>query len=165
MPGFEMTFEQKVLAFWSKVNKEGPIPIHHPEMSPCWIWEGFTNTEGERAYGAFCIGGKGGGRRNHKAHRVAWFMTYGYWPTEIDHLCHVTRCVRVTHMREVQTHKENMANRRCSKICKRGHPLADPNLYYINTKKYGRKHRCLTCWKSEQVRLKERRLAAKAGRS
>ena len=156
------TFEQKVTAFWSKVNKEGPKPPDHPDMDGCWIWEGCVSS---RNYGTFCIGGSGKGQQNMKSHRVAWFLTYGYWPTEIDHLCHVTRCTRVSHMREVKAHVENMNNRRCTFICKRGHPLADPNLYYINTKKYGRKRRCLTCWKAEQVRLKERRQAAKASQS
>ena len=24
--------------FWSKVDKNGPIPSHRPELGPCWIW-------------------------------------------------------------------------------------------------------------------------------
>src|SRR3990167_1974171 len=25
-------------------------------------------------------------RRAYRAHRLAWFITYGYWPKEIDHI-------------------------------------------------------------------------------
>jgi len=24
--------------FWSKVNKDGPVPERYPELGPCWIW-------------------------------------------------------------------------------------------------------------------------------
>lgn len=26
--------------FWAKVNKDGPIPEHRPELGPCWVWTG-----------------------------------------------------------------------------------------------------------------------------
>jgi hypothetical protein len=26
--------------FWAKVDKNGPIPAHAPELSECWIWLG-----------------------------------------------------------------------------------------------------------------------------
>lgn len=143
MAGTVMSFEQRVMAFWAKVNKEGPVPPLHPEMSNCWLWEGFTNSNSDKRYGTYCLGGHGAERRNHKAHRVAFFLWNGYWPEEdLDHLCHVTLCVRPEHMREA-SHKENCANK-ARKICKRGHPLADPNFYY-----YGNgKRRCLACMKS-----------------
>ena len=141
-----MTFEQRVVAFWEKVNKAGPIPPLHQEMSNCWIWEGCKN---HRNYGTFHIGfNEFGKQRNMKAHRVAFFLVNGFWPPKvIDHLCHVTLCVRPDHLRAV-SQQENMMNRRCSKICKRGHPLEDPNLYYY--KRYGKTVRrcviCMTAW-------------------
>lgn len=26
--------------FWAKVDKNGPIPAHRPDLGPCWIWTG-----------------------------------------------------------------------------------------------------------------------------
>lgn len=156
------TFEQRVTAFWSKVNKDGPKPPDHPDMDNCWIWEGCVSS---RNYGTFCIGGVGAGQQqNKKSHQVAWFLTYGYWPNEIDHLCHVTLCTRVSHMRDLETHQENINNRRCTFVCKRGHEIKDPNLYRYTSNGVEKK-RCLACYKAEQIRAKERRLAAKANQS
>lgn len=142
----QMTFEQRVMAFWAKVNKSGPVPPDHPEMSNCWIWEGCKN---HRNYGTFHIGfSLEGKQRNMKAHRVSFFLTHGYWPNEIDHLCHVTLCVRPDHIRDVSTHKENMANTRNAGLCRRGHKMEDPNLYYYQH--YGKTvRRCLACMKNK----------------
>ena len=30
--------------FWRKVDKNGPIPEHRPELGPCWVWTAGTNT-------------------------------------------------------------------------------------------------------------------------
>jgi hypothetical protein len=24
--------------FWEKVDKNGPVPAHRPELGPCWVW-------------------------------------------------------------------------------------------------------------------------------
>jgi hypothetical protein len=144
MPATQMDFVQIVAAYWSKVERS----------DGCWIWKGAIS--GER-YGQFSLYGE-----RVKAHRFSFLLAHGYWPAhEIDHLCHEKLCQRAEHLRDV-THLENINNRRCSKICKRGHPLADPNLYYTNTKKFGVRRRCLTCWKAEQERLRIARIAAKA---
>lgn len=157
--GTELTFEQRVLAFWSKVNKQGPIPPHHPEMSPCWIWEGCVNS---RQYGTFSIGGSGKGKQKlWKAHRVAHFLASGVMPTGVvDHLCHVTLCVRPDHLRAV-SQREN-CNNRARRICVRGHPLQDPNLYHYLSHGHPKK-RCLECHKMEAAKAKAKRDAIKAG--
>lgn len=35
-------FRPVTLRFWEKVNKDGPIPEHQPELGPCWEWTGAT---------------------------------------------------------------------------------------------------------------------------
>jgi hypothetical protein len=39
--------------FWSKVNKDGPIPASCPELGPCWLWTRscYYNGYGQFAYG------------------------------------------------------------------------------------------------------------------
>ena len=146
--GDVLTFEQRVTAFWAKVNIAGPIPPLHPEMSNCWIWEGYREEDG---YGRWMVPGEEK-QKCVKAHRFSFFLLYGRWPDlELDHICHVRECVRQDHLREA-SRKENALNR-AQKLCKRGHPLADPNLYY-----YGNgKRRCKMClgmvnWPVEQTR-------------
>lgn len=47
----------------------------------------------------------------HKAHRVAFYLMMGRWPTEIDHVNRVRHDNRWCNLREV-THKENQRNRK-----------------------------------------------------
>jgi HNH endonuclease len=68
--------------FWSKVI--------HPPGSPCWMWTGAVNSMG---YGVYGIRSK-----TYKAHRVAWYLTYGYWPKQLNHKCHNRACVRPSHL-------------------------------------------------------------------
>jgi len=49
--------------------------------------------------------------RKHKAHRVAWAMSYGEWPDEIDHINGDALDNRINNLRSV-THHENCLNRR-----------------------------------------------------
>ncbi len=135
-----LSFEQRVAAFWTKVNRDGPIPPLHPKMSNCWLWEGATMPTG---YGIFTLGGEHGKSRQRQAHRVAFLLYYGRWPQgDIDHKCHVTGCVRIGHLKEA-TRRENTLNR-AVKICVRGHPLKDPNFYYYGNGPH-KKRRCKQC--------------------
>jgi hypothetical protein len=45
------------------------------------------------------------------AHRLAWFLTYGYWPKEIDHINHDKADNRIRNLREC-TRSENQCSRR-----------------------------------------------------
>jgi hypothetical protein len=41
--------------FWKKVDKNGPVPAHRPELGPCWLWTGALVGRGYRVglgYGA-----------------------------------------------------------------------------------------------------------------
>lgn len=136
------TLQQQLAAFWSKVRR----------TETCWIWEGATWWDG---YGHAIFDGK-----DAAAHRVAWMLSHGTWPEQqIDHLCHTPLCVRFDHLRDV-SRKVNMNSRICSMICKRGHKLEDPNLYYwySNGEK---KRRCLACIMREREKAKVKYKRAK----
>ncbi len=78
--------------FWEKVNKDGPIPLHRPELGPCWEW--IANAQ-SRGYGLFWNEG-----RNVFAHRFAWESENGPMPLWLHgcHHCDNKRCVRPSHI-------------------------------------------------------------------
>lgn len=90
--------------FWSKVNKEGPVPDYAPRLGRCWIWTGQINPDG---YGWFGLAGK-----NELVHRYVYEMLVGPIPEglEIDHLCMVRPCLNPPHL-EAVTHAENTRRR------------------------------------------------------
>jgi len=49
-------------------------------------------------------------RNNYLLHRIAWLMTYGYWPTYLDHINQVKTDNRIINLREC-TASQNNANR------------------------------------------------------
>lgn len=110
-------------SFWEKVNKDGPLPAHRPELGNCWLWTKGASVRGSISYGRF---------QGEYAHRVAMRLS-GHEPSKlhVDHLCRVTLCVRPTHL-EYVTQQENNRRQPHSRQshCKRGHELIDGNLYY-----------------------------------
>jgi hypothetical protein len=79
--------------FWSKVNKDGPVPPHRPELGPCWVWTGATFDGG---YGCLRVKNAGVG-----AHRLSWEMANGRAPTAwVLHHCDNPCCVRPEHLYE-----------------------------------------------------------------
>jgi hypothetical protein len=86
--------------FWSKVNRDGPVPAHRTELGPCWEWTAFKNPAG---YGHFRIGGRGG--RHFLAHRVAFALESGREPAAmVLHRCDNPACVRMSHLFEGNNH-------------------------------------------------------------
>lgn len=79
--------------FWAKVDKSGS----------CWLWTGAKTLDG---YGVISSRGK-----QTVSHRVAYEMQVGPIPRgqHIDHMCHVTSCVRAEHLR-LATPKQNNEN-------------------------------------------------------
>ena len=96
-----MACDAELARFWAKVNKEGPVPQHAPDLGPCWIWKrGKTS-----GYGGFHPA-KG---QTVLAHRYAYEVTVGPIPDGlvVDHLCRRPACVRPSHLEPV-TNLENL---------------------------------------------------------
>jgi hypothetical protein len=111
--------------FWAKVNKDGPVPAHIPELGKCWVWTGSTNGDG---YGTFTLGSKldCSRRVGEKTHRVAWFMANGKWPqVHVLHRCDNPACVRIKHL-FLGNHADNMADKKAKGRTSHGasHPRA-----------------------------------------
>ncbi len=89
--------------FWLRVNKDGPIPAHKPELGPCWVWTGATTYQG---YGKMNIRGV----RNF-THRISWEIHNGPVPDGlwVLHKCDFTTCCRPDHL-FVGTNQDNTAD-------------------------------------------------------
>ena len=90
--------------FWSRVEKDGPVPAHRPDLGPCWMWTGGSMTN------------SGDGRVMHNgkrdgAHRVSWELAHGPIPPGmwVLHHCDVPGCVNPAH-HFLGTQTENMAD-------------------------------------------------------
>jgi hypothetical protein len=143
--------------FWSKVDKDGPIPIHRPKLGPCWIWTATTS----RGYGQFWRRKDNGG--TVAAHRYAYELLVGTIPDylTLDHLCHndsgcrggetcIHRaCVNPAHLEPVSIGVNALrgtsfaANNARKTHCIRGHEFTPDNIYTNPSQPRGRF--CITC--------------------
>ena len=104
----------------------GEVPAERPELGPCRLW---TSAIRKRSgYGAFTFE-----RRSVPAHRMAWFLVHGEWPTDqLNHLCRVRHCVNVDHLEDV-TCRANLLDSPLTlaainvarTACPKGHPKVD----------------------------------------
>ena len=87
--------------FWSRVDKNGPVPAHCPDLGACWLWTGILSPEEKRGFL------KISDKRKQAAH-VSWFVHKGEWPKLlICHRCDNPTCVRFEHLFE-GTQSDNM---------------------------------------------------------
>ena len=93
--GFDVTFLSR---FWPKVNKNGPIPAHNPELGPCWIWEAGVNGRGYGCLAARFEDGKG---VMVATHRASWMISNKQLVPlglHVLHHCDTPRCLRPDHL-------------------------------------------------------------------
>ncbi len=78
--------------FWSKVDKNGPIPPHQPDLGPCWLWRGTRDRDG---YGVVKFD-----KRQWRAPRFIYELHNGPLPSElvVRHRCDNRPCVRLSHL-------------------------------------------------------------------
>lgn len=90
--------------FVGRLDTDGPVPAHRPELGNCWTWSGCTDRDN---YGLFNFGG-----RQYGAHRAVYQLVYGEIEDGhvVDHLCFRHDCARPTHLRAV-TYKANAEHR------------------------------------------------------
>ncbi len=104
--------------FWQRVNKEGPIPSHVPELGKCWAWTAPLNPDG---YGMYSYE-----RRSIGAHRVSYYLRHGR-PTDktmqVLHKCDNPACVNPDHL-FLGTQKDNIQD--CIKKGRHTVPFLDP---------------------------------------
>ena len=91
------------IRFWLKVNKNGSIPAHRPELGVCWEWTASLRN----GYGQFGVGGRKG--TINPSHRVSWELTNGAIPNGLFvlHKCDNPKCCRPKHL-FLGTHQDNM---------------------------------------------------------
>lgn len=80
--------------FWARVEKNGPVPPHRPELGPCWIWTGTLS----KGYGVIARGKRGEG--HVITSRLSWEMVNGAIPDDllVCHACDNPPCCRPSHL-------------------------------------------------------------------
>lgn len=96
--------ENRISVFWSRVNKNGPVPKHVPHLGPCWNWTGCIKwSKPNLRYGCFYIKGK-----RYISSRVSYVIKHGEIPFRllVLHRCDNAKCVNPSHL-ELGDYKKN----------------------------------------------------------
>lgn len=132
---------------FAKSIRSGPMPDFRPELGPCLIFTGATNTGG---YGQFRFN-----QRNGYAHRYAWERVNGPIPDgmTIDHLCRVRRCVNVDHLEVVDGITNYLRGVEARNCCPNGHAYTEDN----TVRHRNGVRRCRICQKRQHEAQKRKR--------
>lgn len=129
--------------------------------SGCLLWIGRVNHAG---YGGIDVT-VDGEDRPILAHRVAFFLRHGRWPSRLVlHKCDTPACVNADHLFE-GTSKDNAADKvakgrhhQSKKThCPKGYPYAGANLWTRPTPTGGVHRHCLTCARAAARASEQRR--------
>lgn len=84
-----------IARFWEKVDKNGPTPVHAPELGPCWVWTASLRAKGYGAFG-YTLNGK---TVQDRGHRFSYALHVGPIPARafVLHKCDNPACVNPTH--------------------------------------------------------------------
>lgn len=145
--------------FLIKVDKNGAVSKHRPDLGRCWIWKPQAGLGG---YGSFYLNGKG-----TPSHRASYTLLTGPIPAGlvIDHLCRVRNCVNPAHLEAVATAENTrrakawMAgaeHQRSKTHCPYGHPYSGDNLHIAKDGK----RVCVECSRRYSREARERKRAA-----
>jgi len=151
--------------FLAKVDKNGPVPEHRPELGPCWAWTAYRNALG---YGQFGLAGRRGGLV--LAYQWAWQQEHGPVPDGLvlDHLCRNPACVRPAHLEAVTQSVNTQRGLKgdlkpltpIREKCANDHPMTPENRYPRSDSGQRTKYGCRECDRDKQRRYAERKRKA-----
>ena len=148
--------------FIDKIDFNGSIPAHDPNLGPCWVWLGGQRNK-EHNYGGFWAFGRG-----WLAHRFSYQLWRGLIPGDlvVDHVCANPYCVAPHHLQVTDRSTNSKYSDGSGKLpldrshCPAGHEYTEANTYRGPAPNTYR--RCKTCRSEQETRRTEARKAARA---